>query len=131
ESRPGSVQINGQTLQASQWSYNAATDTLNVPLGAVATTSSLTVTQIGGTPVQRSEPTAPVITFSSPATASAGHQVTVTGSGFGASQGSSYLTFSDNGTNWGAPGDLAAFTIDSWSDSAITVTVPQPSGSNG
>ena len=72
-----------------------------------------------------------MITFDSPAKAAAGQQVTVTGSGFGASQGSSYLTFSDNGTNWGAPADLATFTVDSWSDSAITFTVPQPSGTNG
>lgn len=131
ESRPTSVQINGQTLSASQWSYDTATDTLRVPLGAVAATSTLTVTQTGGTPLQRSEPTAPVITFGSPATAAAGQQVTVTGSGFGASQGSGYLTFSDNGTNWGAPGDLATFTVNSWSDSAVTFTVPQPSGTNG
>jgi len=81
--------------------------------------------------VQLSEPTTPLVTFDSPADAAAGQQVTITGSGFGASQGSSYLTFSDNGTNWGAPGDQAAFTIDSWSDSAVTFTVPQPSGSNG
>ena len=72
-----------------------------------------------------------MITFTSPATAAAGQQVTVTGSGFGATQGSSYLTFSDNGTNWGAPPDEASFTIDSWSDSAITFTVPTPSGTNG
>ncbi|HEY3869668.1 MAG TPA: TIM-barrel domain-containing protein [Actinocrinis sp.] len=131
ESRPTSVQINGQTLAASQWTYSSATDTLQVPLGAVATASGLTVTQVGGAPVSRSEPTAPVITFASPAAASAGQQVTVTGSGFGASQGSGYLAFSDGGTNWGAPGDAAGFTVDSWSDSAITFTVPQPSGTNG
>ena len=130
ESQPTSVQINGQTIAASQWTYHAATHTLQVPLGAVSTTASLTVTQVGGTPVQPSEPTTPVITFDAPASAAAGAQVTVTGSGFGASQGSSYLAFSDDGTNWGAPGDLATFTIDSWSDSAITFTVPTPSGTN-
>jgi alpha-glucosidase (family GH31 glycosyl hydrolase) len=131
ESRPASVQINGQTVAASQWTYNSSTDTLQVPLGAVATTASLTVTQVGGSAVQLSEPITPLITFASPAKAAAGQQVTVTGSGFGASQGNSYLTFSDNGTNWGAPPDLASFTIDSWSDSAVTFTVPQPSGTNG
>ena len=131
ESQPTSVQVNGQTLAASGWSYTASSRTLRVPLGAVSTGSSLTVTQNGGTPVQLSEPTTPLVTFDSPADAAAGQQVTITGSGFGASQGSSYLTFSDNGTNWGAPGDQAAFTIDSWSDSAVTFTVPQPSGSNG
>jgi hypothetical protein len=130
ESAPSSVQINGQTIAASQWTYNAATHTLQVPLGAVSTTASLTVTQVGGAPVQLSEPSNAVITFDSPATAAAGQQVTITGSGFGASQGSSYLTFSDNGTNWGAPGDLATFAVNSWSDSAITFTVPAPSGTN-
>jgi hypothetical protein len=131
ESKPSSVQINGQTIAASQWSYNTASDTLQVPLGAVATTAGVTVTQIGGSPVQRSEPGSPTVTFSSPPSAAAGQQVTITGSGFGASQGSSYLTFSDDGTNWGAPGDQATFTVDSWSDSAVTFTVPQPSGTNG
>jgi hypothetical protein len=131
ESRPTSVQINGQTVAASGWTYDSSTDTLHVPLGAVGTTASLTVTQVGGSPVQLSEPGTARITFASPAKAAAGQQVTVTGSGFGASQGSSYLTFSDNGTNWGAPTDLASFTVDGWSDSAITFTVPQPSGTNG
>ena len=130
ESAPSSVQINGQTLTASQWTYNTSAHTLQVPLGAVATTSSLTVTQVGGSPVQLSEPSTPAITFASPSSAAAGQQVTVTGSGFGASQGSSYLTFSDDGTNWGAPGDAASFTVDSWSDSAVTFTVPNPSGSS-
>jgi hypothetical protein len=74
---------------------------------------------------------APAITSVSPSTASAGQVVTVTGTGFGAKQDGSYLTFSDEGTNWGAPPDAATFSIDSWSDTQITFTVPQPSGDNG
>jgi hypothetical protein len=35
------------------------------------------------------------------------------------------------GTYWGAPANAATFTIDSWSDRAITFTVPQPSGPGG
>jgi lysophospholipase L1-like esterase len=58
--------------------------------------------------------------------ASAGQQVTLKGSGFGAQAG--YLQFTDTGTYWGAPGNAATFTVDSWSDTAITFTVPQPSG---
>jgi hypothetical protein len=131
ESQPSSVQINGQTVAASQWSYNSATHTLQVPLGAVSTSGSVTVTQVGGTPLQSAEPTTPTLTFASPSAAAAGQQVTITGSGFGASQGSGYLTFSDDATTWGAPGDAATFTVDSWSDSAITFTVPTPSGTNG
>jgi hypothetical protein len=57
--------------------------------------------------------------------------VTVHGSGFGAAQGSGYVAFSDQGVNWGAPGNSAAFTVDSWSDTAVTFTVPTPSGTNG
>ena len=57
--------------------------------------------------------------------------MTINGSGFGATQGSGYVSFSDNGINWGAPGNTATFQVDSWSDTAITFTVPTPSGSTG
>jgi predicted alpha-1,2-mannosidase len=72
----------------------------------------------------------PVITSLSTTSAKAGDQVTINGSGFGSSQGNGYVAFSDNGTNWGSPGNSASFTIDSWSDTAITFTVPTPSGPN-
>jgi len=71
------------------------------------------------------------MTAVSPATASEGQVVTVSGLNFGASQGSSYITFSDAGTNWGAPPDLATFSLDTWSDKEITFTIPSPSGSGG
>lgn len=75
--------------------------------------------------------TGPVVTSLSSTSAKAGDQVTINGSGFGSSQGNGYVAFSDNGTGWGAPGNVASFTIDSWSDTAITFTVPNPSGANG
>jgi predicted alpha-1,2-mannosidase len=75
--------------------------------------------------------TGPVVTSLSTTSAKAGDQVTINGSGFGATQGSGYVEFSDNGTNWGSPGNNATFTVDSWSDTAITFTVPTPSGTNG
>jgi len=78
----------------------------------------------------RQTPT-PVVTSVSPATASVGQVVTVSGLNFGATQGDSYITFSDGGTNWGAPPDLATFSLDSWSNTAITFTVPSPSGTGG
>jgi putative alpha-1,2-mannosidase len=76
-------------------------------------------------------PTGAVATAISPSPAAAGQQVTVHGSGFGASQGTGYVAFSDQGVNWGSPGNSAAFTVDSWSDTAVTFTVPTPSGTNG
>jgi hypothetical protein len=75
--------------------------------------------------------TGPVVTSLSATSAQAGQQVTINGSGFGASQGNGYVAFGDNGTHWGSPGNTATFTIDSWSDTAITFTVPTPSGTNG
>jgi hypothetical protein len=75
--------------------------------------------------------TGPVVSSLSTTSAQAGQQVTINGSGFGSSQGTGYVAFSDNGTDWGAPGNAASFSVDSWSDTAITFTVPTPSGTNG
>jgi lysophospholipase L1-like esterase len=74
--------------------------------------------------------TPPVAQSENAATASAGQEVTVTGTGFGAAQGSGYVDLSDNGIDWGAPGDPAV-QVDSWSDTAITFTVPTAGGANG
>jgi predicted alpha-1,2-mannosidase len=99
---------------------------VTLPLGA--TQGSLHVFAIGTS----AQPLpAPLATSVSPATASAGQQVTITGSGFGATQGSGYVAFSDNGTNWGSPGNSATLQVDSWSDTSITFTVPTPSGPGG
>ncbi len=99
---------------------------VTLPLGA--TQGELHIFAIG-TSTQPLSP--PVASSVSPGTASAGQQVTISGSGFGATQGSGYVAFSDNGINWGSPGSLATFQVDSWSDTAITFTVPTPSGTNG
>ena len=71
----------------------------------------------------------PSIADLSATSASEGTQVTITGAGFGATQGSSYVTFVDAGVSWGAPSDAAGLVIDSWSGSSVTFTVPEPSGS--
>ena len=73
----------------------------------------------------------PAITSVSPTTAWADQQVRINGANFGATQGSSFITFSDGGTNWGAPGDAATFTVNSWRNDQITFTVPTPSGAGG
>ncbi|HEV2377494.1 MAG TPA: IPT/TIG domain-containing protein, partial [Streptosporangiaceae bacterium] len=73
----------------------------------------------------------PEIQSVSPNPAAAGQTVTIRGSGFGATQGAGYIQFSNVGTYWGAPGNLATFQVGSWSDQAITFTVPEPSGTNG
>ena len=67
----------------------------------------------------------PLVTGLQPWTASAGQQVTILGSGFGASSGQ--VALSDGGTTWGTPGS-AALQVNSWSDTAVTFTVPTPDG---
>jgi predicted alpha-1,2-mannosidase len=73
----------------------------------------------------------PVVMSVDPGTASPGDTVTIHGSGFGATQGNGYVAFSDNNIDWGRPGNAATFQVDSWSDTAITFTVPTPSGTDG
>jgi hypothetical protein len=125
----------GSSLTAS-WSVTApspgASSSGQTQTATLSATASYTDAATGSpvTLTTRQEPT-PAITAVSPSTASTGQVVTVTGANFGATQGSSYITFSDAGTNWGAPQDLATFSLDSWSDNQITFTVPSPSGANG
>jgi predicted alpha-1,2-mannosidase len=100
----------------------------SVTLPNGATQGALHIFAIGTS----SQPLSPPVAASlSPATAAAGQQVTINGSGFGATQGSGYVAFSDNGVNWGSPGNQATFQIDSWSDTSVTFTVPTPSGPGG
>jgi hypothetical protein len=66
-----------------------------------------------------------------PTSAQAGQRVTITGSGFGATQGTGYVRLVDNFVGWGGPGDGATFLVNTWSDTSITFTVPTPSGPNG
>src|SRR5581483_3721158 len=65
----------------------------------------------------------PVATSVTPGVASGGQQVTINGSGFGATQGSGHVEFSDNGSSWGGSGE-PTLQIDSWSDTAVKFTVP-------
>jgi hypothetical protein len=64
----------------------------------------------------------------SPSSTTAGSSVTLSGTNFGASQGSSYLTLVQGGTSWGAPYDGATLTITDWSDGSITFALPPDSG---
>jgi hypothetical protein len=100
----------------------------SVTLPSGATRGQLHIFAIGTSTQAVSSPVAASL---SPATAAAGQQVTIHGSGFGASQGSGYVTLSDDGTIWGAPGSSNTLPVDSWNDTAITFTVPEPSGASG
>jgi glucan 1,6-alpha-isomaltosidase len=71
---------------------------------------------------------APTVISVSPSSGPAGAAVTLSGSGFGATQGSSYVQFIDGSYSWGAQGKLRASTIASRSNTSISFDVPTPSG---
>jgi hypothetical protein len=84
---------------------NSGTATITAAFGGISASTSVTVTPSVA-------PTVPNITDVSPATATAGTQVTVTGTGFGSSQG--------NGSVW--LGSTLG-TIVTWSDAQVVATV--------
>ncbi len=75
-----------------------------------------------GPPIPRWLP--PVIDSLNLTAAAPGDTIVITGQGFGNPQGAGYVLFSDNGVNWGKPGDLAAFQLLSWSNTQISFLVP-------
>ena len=108
----GTVSFNGTAATISSWT--ATSIAVVVPAGA--TTGNVSVT-VSGVTVNAGAFTVlprPTITSLNPATGAAGATVTVTGTNFGATQGTSSLTF--NGT--------AATSISSWSATSITAVVP-------
>jgi hypothetical protein len=130
---------NAAPFQVDSWSNTQITFTVPTPSGpndawAVVPGTTATITVVtsegGATSPETLTISGPQITQVTPSPAYAGEQVTVTGAGFGASQGTSYLQLQDNGVSWGAPGNAAPFQVDSWSNTQITFTVPTPSGPN-
>jgi regulation of enolase protein 1 (concanavalin A-like superfamily) len=83
------------------------------------TTSSLATATFDSVSVSSATAAAPVITAVSATTGSIGSQVTISGSGFGALQGGSAVLL--NG---------AAATINTWSGTSITITIP-PGATSG
>jgi len=77
------------------------------------TTSSLATATFDGVSVSTAGSPAPVITAVSATTGSIGSQVVISGTGFGATQGSSAVLL--NG---------AAVTINNWSGTSISITIP-------
>ena len=106
------VKFNGTTATTTAWSATSITAT--VPTGA--TTGNVVVTVNGqasnGVAFTVSTP-APVITSLNPTSGLAGAAVTITGTNFGTTQGTSTVKFD---------GTTAAVT--SWSNTSIAVTVP-------
>ena len=70
----------------------------------------------------------PTITAVTPSSTTAGSSITLTGTNFGDTQGSSFLFLTQGGTSWGAPFDGAKLTITNWSNTSITFDLPPATG---
>ena len=101
--------FNGQAASPSSW----GTETVVTPVPAAATSGSVVVTVGGVASNSFSFTVGPGITSLNPTSGVAGTSLTISGSGFGATQGSSTVTF--NGVS---------ATPSSWSSTGIVVPVP-------
>src|SRR6266851_2976315 len=109
------VTFNGTPATPTSWSATA----IVVPVPAGATTGNVVVT-LGGVASNGVVFTviAPMITRVSPSFGPVGASVMISGTNFGATQGTSTVTFV------GPTGNLATATPTSWSDTSIVVPVP-------
>jgi RHS repeat-associated protein len=115
---PGSSTVTFNGVTAAPVAWNDATILVNVPGGATTGSVVVTVGGVASNAVPFTVLPIPSITSISPTSGSAGTPVTITGNNFGATQGSSTVTF--NGVN-------AAPTT--WGASSITVPVPAAAAS--
>jgi Glycosyl hydrolases family 31/Domain of unknown function (DUF5110)/NPCBM-associated, NEW3 domain of alpha-galactosidase/Carbohydrate binding module (family 6)/IPT/TIG domain len=122
------------------WTVTApstATGTQSASLEATATYVSeadgttQTVTAQQQTPPAAPPLPPPTITSVAPTSGGVGTVETITGTNFGATEGSSYVLLFVPGISWGAPYDGAKLDILSWSNTSISFALPAPSGSGG
>jgi hypothetical protein len=123
----GSAETMHWTVSAPASQSGSVTAALKGTVQYVSNDSAATVTAYQGPPPL----IAPHVDSAQPSSGAAGDVITLHGENFGDTQGSSYLLFADGGTSWGAPFDGAAFTVNSWSDTKISFTIPTPSGPGG
>jgi len=105
------VKFNGTTATPTSWAATSIVTT--VPTGTTTGNVIVTVGGVASNPVVFTLVTSPAITSLSPTTGIVGTAVTITGTNFGATKGTSTVTF--NGTT---------ATPTSWSPTSIVVPVP-------
>ncbi|MGA8367490.1 MAG: IPT/TIG domain-containing protein [Candidatus Acidiferrales bacterium] len=123
--RSGNTFSSYMSLNGLYWTQLGSTQTItmaqNVYIGLAVSSesnSSLATATIDNVSISSSASPAPVITSVSPPAAAIGSQAVISGSGFGASQGSSLVTLND-----------VSMTINAWSATSITVTIPSGAAS--
>jgi RHS repeat-associated protein len=118
--RSGSTFTGYASLDGVNWLQVGSSQTIsmatNVYLGLYVSnrnTGGLATGTFDGVSISPVSSPAPVITSVSATTGTVGSQVTINGTGFGASEGSSVVTLNN-----------AAVTINSWSNTSIVITIP-------
>ena len=106
-----SVKFNGTTATVGIWTDSAIVTT--VPTGATTGNVVVTVAGVDSNGIAFTVGSDPIITSMSPSAGSVGTSITISGANFGATQGTSVVTF--NGK---------AATATSWSATSIVVQVP-------
>jgi RHS repeat-associated protein len=109
------IQFNGTTATTTSWSDTQIIAT--VPSGATTGPVKVFVNTVSSNANFTFQLPSPVVTGVSPGAGPVSSQVTITGSGFGATQGASSVQF--NNTN--------AISIQSWSNTQIIATMPMVS----
>jgi RHS repeat-associated protein len=112
----GTVTFNAQNAAVSSWSDTQIVAT--VPVTAITGPVAVAWGGVTSNANIYFQVPAPVISTINPGTAGVGNTVTVTGSGFQASQGGNSALYFASGTSW------AAATVKTWSDTQIVATVP-------
>jgi YD repeat-containing protein len=116
--RSGSTFTGYMSSDGVNWAQVGTSQTINmatsvyVGFGVSYSTSTLATATFDNVSVSPPTVPGPVITGLSATTGSVGSQVVISGSGFGATQGSSLVYLSS-----------AAMTVNSWSDTSITITL--------
>jgi RHS repeat-associated protein len=113
----GQVQFNGAAVDGYPWSNTSIT--ASVPTGATSGPVTVVYDGVASNSVSFTVLEPLSVTAISPAAGAVGVTVAITGTGFGASQSDSVVTF--NGT---------AASVDTWNDTSITAVVP-PGASTG
>lgn len=116
----GSVTFNGTTATISSWNNSSIATT--VPAGATSGNVVVTVNEIASNGYAFTVYPQPAISQLQPTSAAVGSSVTITGTNFGSSQGSSTVIF---------PGTTTAASVTSWSSTQIVATVPTGATGSG
>ena len=120
------------TVQINKWTPTSVQFTMPDNTGGppLATGSATVQVETNNNVISTKEPltvsSVPLlpITEMSPSSPAPGQRVTLSGNNFGVRQGTGYVLISQDGVNYGGPGDSYKISIVQWSNDAVTFMIP-------